>query len=174
MSPFEDAALPAASFDLVTAATSYHWLDPDLALPKIVRILRPRGWLALWWNVFGDPDEPDPFHDATEPILRDLAPSPFEGTTGISFGLDVAARIAELARHGFEDIEHEAIRWTLTLDAAATRRLYSTFSNIARLPDARRERILDAVERVADVEFVGHVERRMVTPVYTARSIDGR
>ena len=76
---FEDADLSPSSFDLVVAATAFHWLDPGPTLPKIVSILRPGGWLALWWNVFGDPGLPDPFHDATEQILNDLEPSPSEG-----------------------------------------------------------------------------------------------
>ena len=132
--PFEDVDLPPASFDLVAAATSFHWLDPLLALPRVLSVLRPGGWLALWWNVFGDPSLPDPFHDATEPLLRDLEVSP----GGHMHALEVAARCRELSDHGFRDVEHEAIPWTLHLDATQTRQLYATFSNIARLPDARR------------------------------------
>jgi len=166
----EEVELSPSSFDLATAATSYHWLDPDLALPKIGRILRPGGWVALWWNLFGDPEEPDRFHDATEPILRDLAPSPSEGVDGVPFGLDVAARTAELTRHGFAEIRQEALRWVLILDPSQTRLLYATFSNIARLPATQREPLLDEIERVAAVEFGGRVERRMVTPLYTAHT----
>src|SRR5262249_28261601 len=65
VSTFEDAELLQGTCDLVVSATAFHWVDPDVALPKIAAILRPGGWLALWWNVFGDPDEPDAFHDAT-------------------------------------------------------------------------------------------------------------
>src|SRR4051812_22112915 len=68
---FEDVDLPPESFDLVAAATSFHWLDPDVTLPKIARVLRPGRWLAVWWNVFGDPTLADPFHEATESLLRD-------------------------------------------------------------------------------------------------------
>ncbi len=168
VSTFEDAELAPSSFDLVTAATAFHWLDPEQALPKIATILRPAGWLALWWNEFGDPGRPDPFHDATEPLLRDLARGPSAGVGGLPYALDVAARTSELERHGFQDVKHEAERWTLRLDAAQTRRLYATYSNIARLPDAQKEMILDEIERIADAEFGGRVERQMVTPVYTA------
>ena len=168
VSTFEDAKLAPSSFDLVTAATSFHWLDPEQELPKIATILRPAGWLALWWNVFGDPDWPDPFHDATEPLLRDLAPSPSAGAGGLPYALDVAARTSELERHGFQDVEHEAETWTLRLDATQTRRLYETYSNIARLPDSQKETILDEIERIANDEFGGRVERQMVTPIYTA------
>jgi SAM-dependent methyltransferase len=167
---FEDAHLSPSSFDLVVAATSFHWLNQALALPKIVSILRPGGWLALWWNVFGDPDLPDPFHNATEQILNDLEPSPSEGPGGMPFSLDVRARTSELEESGFENIEYEALRWTLTLDPSETRRLYATYSNIARLPRARREAILDSIEHVGASQFGGRVERQMVTPIYTART----
>jgi SAM-dependent methyltransferase len=167
---FEDLELAPSSFDLVGVATAFHWLDPERALPKIATVLQPDGWLALWWNAFGDPDLPDPFHDATEPLLRNNVQGPWAGTGRVEYGLDVDARIRELADHGFRDVEHEAIRWTLHLDAAQTRRLYSTLSNIARLPDVERETLLDAIQRVASDTFGDHVERRMVTPIYTAEA----
>jgi SAM-dependent methyltransferase len=168
VSAFEDAELAPSSFDLVTAATAFHWLDPERALPKIATILRPGGWLAVWWNVFGDPDRPDPFHVATEPLLRDLAPSPSAGTGGLPFALDVAARTSELELHQFQDVEYEAERWTLRLDATQTRRLYGTYSNIARLADSQKEKILAEIERIAEAKFGGRVERQVVTSVYTA------
>ncbi|MBB3297192.1 SAM-dependent methyltransferase [Rhizobium sp. BK591] len=52
--PFETADLEPASFDLVAAATAFHWLDPINSLKKIHDLLRPGGAIALWWNVFGD------------------------------------------------------------------------------------------------------------------------
>ena len=163
-STFEDADLPTSSFDLVTAATAFHWLDPALAFPKVVSVLKEGGWLALWWNVFGDPDQPNPFHDATQPLLGDLAVGPGGGT----YALEVAARVSDLTDHGFRDVEHEDVRWILALDATQARQLYATYSNIARLPDAQREAILDEIQRIAEDEFGGRIERRMVTPIYTA------
>jgi SAM-dependent methyltransferase len=47
VTPFEDYAAPDASVDLVASATAFHWLDPQVALPKIARLLRPGGWLAV-------------------------------------------------------------------------------------------------------------------------------
>ncbi|MBT3153687.1 class I SAM-dependent methyltransferase [Streptomyces sp. CHD11] len=45
-------ALPFASHraDLLTYAQSWHWTDPARAVPEAVRVLRPGGALALWWN----------------------------------------------------------------------------------------------------------------------------
>ena len=44
---FEDADLELASFDLVAAATAFHWVSPNVAYDKAASLLRPGGRLAL-------------------------------------------------------------------------------------------------------------------------------
>ena len=46
----EDIPLRDASVDAVLVGQAYHWFDPALALPEIVRVLRPGGVLAALWN----------------------------------------------------------------------------------------------------------------------------
>ncbi|MFB7368612.1 class I SAM-dependent methyltransferase [Streptomyces sp. NPDC056222] len=45
--------LATGSLDLLTYAQSWHWTDPDRAVPEALRVLRPGGALAVWSN---DPD----------------------------------------------------------------------------------------------------------------------
>jgi SAM-dependent methyltransferase len=47
----EHIPLPDASVDAVTAAQSWHWVDPSIAVPEVVRVLRPGGTLGLVWNL---------------------------------------------------------------------------------------------------------------------------
>ncbi|MEU7132472.1 class I SAM-dependent methyltransferase [Streptomyces sp. NPDC046261] len=44
--------LATASLDFLTYAQSWHWTDPGRAVPEALRVLRPGGVLALWWNDF--------------------------------------------------------------------------------------------------------------------------
>ncbi|MBQ0862377.1 class I SAM-dependent methyltransferase [Streptomyces smyrnaeus] len=46
-------ALPLAdsSRDLITYAQSWHWTDTARSVPEALRVLRPGGSLAIWWNI---------------------------------------------------------------------------------------------------------------------------
>lgn len=167
---FEDAELPSGAFDLVAAATSFHWLEPAVTLDRMAEVLRPGGFVALWWNVFSDPERDDPFHHATKSFLAPLAVSPFDEPDTVPYALDRDARETELSRSGkFESVVHAVTRWTLVLDPSQVGRLYGGFSNIQRLPADRRAEILRQLEEVARVEFGGRVERNMTSPLYLAR-----
>lgn len=42
--------LASDSVDLVTYAQAWHWTDQRKSVPEALRVLRPGGALALWWN----------------------------------------------------------------------------------------------------------------------------
>lgn len=166
----EDAQLPAETFGLAVAASSFHWVDETVGLAKVLAALRPGGWWAMWWTLFGDGDEPDAFITATSPLLQDLHASPTAGEDGRPpYARDSDARLAALEAAGFKDAEHELVPWQTSWDTHGIRALYGTFSPIARLDEKRRAAILDGVARIAEEEFAGRVERTLLTSIYTAR-----
>ena len=46
----ENANLPNASVDFVTAAQAFHWFDEDKSIAEFRRILKPEGYAVLIWN----------------------------------------------------------------------------------------------------------------------------
>jgi len=173
---FESAELPAARFDLVAAATSFHWVDPTIGLAKTATHLRGGGWLALWWTVFGDSERPDPFERAMSVMLEELAPElRFDAFAFKPYALDAHARIAEIdATAKFDPVEQHVVAWEGHHDAIGIRRLFATYSTWLALPEARRNATLDALERIARDDFGDEVVRPYLTALYLARRRDDR
>ena len=169
---FEEARLPTGQFDLVVAATSFHWLDERRALGKVARVLKPGGWWAAWWNHHGDPFHPSVlsreahtlYGEAEETWADWIRKSRAEALR------ERARRLDLLRRSGlFDRISSEEIRWRVRLSAAQLRGLWSTFSEVATLPPRRRGRFLDDLKKLVDERFRGEVPITIVTPIYTAR-----
>jgi SAM-dependent methyltransferase len=167
---FEDATLEPGSFDLVVAATSFHWVDEASGLKAAHLALCPGGAVALWWMMFGDAERDDPFHEATEERLSFGARSPSAGTVaGNPHALDVTARRRALEVAGFGLVRHELFRSTGRFSPVELRELYSTFSEYQQLRPEERTARLDYVEATAAGQFGGTVERPLITSLYLAR-----
>lgn len=175
---FEHSTVDEVGFDLVAAATSFHWVVPtDEALIRAADALRLGGWLALWWNVFGDNERPDPFYDAVEALLPRIEPAladrPEAGSPGplpVPYALDVAARVGEIDRSGrFGPVRHERFVWSRQHSVEEVRAQFASFSPWLALPPDRRKVALDGLACLVDEEFGGVVERLYVTPIYLAQ-----
>ena len=124
--------------------------------------------------MFGDPERPDAFQEASGPLFDGLLLGPSHSRRGGKpFALDVEARLADLAAaRGFTNVEHELLPWTAQMDPSQIRALYSTFSTVAVLPEDKQRRVLDQLAELVVSRFSGRVERRFVTSIYTALRTD--
>jgi SAM-dependent methyltransferase len=156
-------------FDLIAAAASFHWLDPDLALTKMMRLLRPGGSVALWWNVYREAGIGDPFAEAVLPLLESIALPPSEGPTG-HYSFDWKLHFARLAAAGFVDLNHTVIRRERVLSAHMVRELYASFSFVRTLELPRREGLLDAIAHIVEKQFDGAAPTIVITALYLASS----
>ncbi|WP_037845428.1 class I SAM-dependent methyltransferase, partial [Streptomyces sp. NRRL S-455] len=97
-------ALPLAdaSVDLLTYAQAWHWTDPARAVPEALRVLRPGGALALWWNT-----------DALDvPWIAEAAIR-----TERHFGIDIRAEKRSVSARGADPtgrlrFTHRTVRWS--------------------------------------------------------------
>lgn len=170
VSRFEDAVLPPASFDVVASATAFHWVDQEVGLRRAAQLLRDSGWLALWWTFWGDPDRPDPLHDALVLLLEAKAPHLVgDEASARAHIADVAARAAAVeAVDAFGPVEQETIRWEGHHDAREIRGIFATFSGWIALPEPLRTELLDALAALVGDRLGGRVTRPYKTVLYTA------
>lgn len=151
----EDAVLPESVFDSAVAAMAMHWVDLDVALPRLHAALRAGGWLAVWRTHFGDDTVRTEFRDRVREIV---AARPAD---------DAARRserptIEELAAGGwFEPVRSERWRWSVDLTTDQVRRLFRTFSNWT-------EDEVAAAAAAAD-ELGGRVTEHYVTVLHLLR-----
>lgn len=169
-----DGDLRPESFDLIVSATAFHWIPQPDGFERCHRLLKPSGHLALWWNFFGDPDRPDPFHEAIQPLLAAKAPELIQGDSAAAgahpYALDVSARVADFDRSGrFGPVEHTRICWTGRHTAAEIRTMFGSFSPWLATDPSIREPLLDDLEALAIERFNGVVERPYNTAIYHAR-----
>jgi len=163
---FEDVVLADHQFDLIAAATAFHWIEPTAGLRKIKRLLRRDGVVALFWNVLGDLDKEDPFHDATQRVLAPLAVGPSEKPDAVPFALARGARQAEAEAAGFTKTDYRESRWSFVLNTDAVGKLYESFSHIQRLDADSRAKLLDELMTIADTQFNGRVVRNITSCLY--------
>ncbi|WP_329052535.1 methyltransferase domain-containing protein [Streptomyces violaceus] len=98
----DDLPLADASLDFVTYAQAWHWTDSARAVPEALRVLRPGGALALWWNT-----------DALDvPWIAEAA-----ARTGRHFGIDVSAESGNVNARAADptgrlDLTRRTVRWS--------------------------------------------------------------
>ncbi|MFD1517350.1 class I SAM-dependent methyltransferase [Pseudonocardia yunnanensis] len=123
----EDAAMGDAQFDLAVAATSVHWLDLGVVIPKLHRAVVRDGHLAVWRTAFGDPRTTTPFRDRIDAIVARRVDEPVRPGPG---ELDTEDWARLLSSSGdFAVVHVEEFRWNIDLDADQVHGLFRTFSN---------------------------------------------
>jgi SAM-dependent methyltransferase len=95
----ENTGLDASSFDLVTAGQCWHWFDSGAAMLEILRVLRPKGVMAIAYYSYLA--EHTPVARETEDLILEFNPSwTMAGSTGM-----FPERIDEVIHGGFRLVE---------------------------------------------------------------------
>ncbi|MGD6746913.1 class I SAM-dependent methyltransferase [Streptomyces sp. BH106] len=176
---FEDWPLPPDPFDLVLAATSFHWIDPAVRIAKSADALRPGGTLATvsTHHVAGGTE--DFFAEAQHCYLR------FDPTTPPGLRLTPAADIpydsqeapnrnveqGNAALPGADRFEPPVFRRyerELTYRTADYLDLLCTFSGTLALDPPARAGLLACIGTLIDTRYGGRVTKRYLTELRLA------
>ncbi|MFD4654603.1 class I SAM-dependent methyltransferase [Kitasatospora sp. NPDC058444] len=133
--PFHDR-----SVDLVTYAQAFHWTYPEKSVPEAIRVLRPGGALAAWWNVY---DETVPWVRARSERMAAALPDRYHGYGGIG------EHVSHFAPAGLA-VERTVLRWERRVTVEHVLTDLTSRSYLASLSPEERAPVL-AAEREAMV-----------------------
>ena len=156
---FEDWALPAEPFDLVLAATSFHWVDPGVRVAKCLRALRRGGALAVvsTHHIAGGTSAffvdaqgcYERFDPDTPPGLR---PQPASG---------IPVETGEF--RGFGSVVVHRYEWEVTYSTREYLDLLHTYSGHRALPEVVRRGLFACLRRLIERDHGGFVTKRYLT-----------
>ncbi len=165
---FEDWPLPRQPFDVVLAATAFHWLDPAVRVEKAAAALRPGGILAtvathhvaggterFFADVQGCYERFDP---KTPPNLR-LRPAD-----------EIPADSEEIAQSShFDEATFVRYEWDLSYTCAEYLDVLRTYSGHRALAPPARHGLLRCIQNLIDRDYGGAITKRYLTELRVAR-----
>ena len=159
----EATTLPDASMDAVIAAQAFHWFDRPKFRAECLRILKPLGVVALFWNVRRA--KGDDFAQAYEALLREF------GTDYLAVRHENVAD-SELAAFFGGTYECASFENVQELDRESLRSRLLSSSYIPAEGAPRHEEMLAALDRLFDEhERDGTVDMVYDLFVYASRPI---
>ncbi len=172
---FEAWRPPAGvSYDLVFAATSWHWIDPAVKYRRAHAVLRPGGHLALWsaTHVLG-PDA-DPIFAELQDAYEEIGEGRADDQTWPVPG-GVPDDRAEIEASGlFGDVTVRQLDWEVSYTADEYIRLLDTFSNHIEMAAWQRERLQAEIRRRLAERPGGRLRRGWGVALQVARRLPGQ
>jgi SAM-dependent methyltransferase len=175
-STFEDWDDRGRRFDVLVAASAWHWVDPSTGWRKAHDVLRPAGWMALLGNVVvrrpGEPEvyaETADLHERYSPANPDWEHPPLEDevrATDAGWGLvdDPGGLFGPTI-----------VRWYPTVqwfDADGFADLLRTLSPYRRLRPDVREPLLEAIAERIRTRMGNRAPRRYLSVLRVGQRVD--
>jgi SAM-dependent methyltransferase len=169
-STFEDwQPGPAERFDLVFAATAWHWIDPAVGYRLAWQALRPEGHLATWSAGHVLPSDGDQF-------FREIQNAYDEIGEGVPPGTEFPApgRIPTIRDHidgsgFFRVIATSEFIWERSYTAEEYIALLGTFSGHIDMTQWQRDRLYTEVRRLLAARSDGRLRRHWGAVLHVAR-----
>jgi SAM-dependent methyltransferase len=139
-------------FDAVVAGQAWHWVDPVAGAAKAAQVLRSRGRLAVFWNVFQPPpDLADAFAALYRRVLPDLPFIPW-ARPALEVYSAIFAKAADgiLQTGAFGEPEQWRFEWEQSCDRNEWLDQVPTFGGHSQFPPAKQQELLAGIGAAVD------------------------
>jgi len=180
-STFEDALLAENNYDLIYAASAFHWVDPEIGCPKAFRLLKNGGAIALLRYNFNyippDGEElSEEIHSIYEKYMYSFYTwrerSDIKKMTKKGFEEDPKIRTGygfeDLKAYGFSDVSMRLYETTLMYDADDWIVFLDTMANHRNLPVSNKASLYAGVNE-AIIRHGGFHKIDCLFQLYTGR-----
>jgi SAM-dependent methyltransferase len=159
-------------FDLVFAATAWHWLDPAVRYRRTWELLRPGGHVAVWGATHVFPEGGDRFFADLQQVYDEIGEGLSEGATYPRPG-ELPDQREDIEASGlFEPVLVRHFDWEVTYDADGYIRLLDTFSGHIAMEPWQRHRLYSEIRRRLDERADGLLRRGWGAVLHVARRRD--
>ena len=163
-STFEEWDDGGRRFDVLVAASSWHWVDPSVGWRRAHDVLRPGGWMALLGNVVvRRPGEPEVYAETADLHERFSPGNPGWGHPPLEEEVRMTGEGWGLVEDPSGLFGPTIVRWYPTVqwfDGAGFADMLRTTSLYRPLGSEVREPLLDAIAERISTQLGGRVARR--------------
>jgi SAM-dependent methyltransferase len=159
---------PGKRFDLIFAATAWHWIDPAVRYQRARELLAPGGHLAFWGQAHVFPDGGDSFFRDIQDVYSEIGEGLPPGVVWPRPG-EVTDSRAEIEATGlFRDVHVAHFDWEVSYDAEGYIALLDTFSATIAMADWQRQRLYGEIRRRLGRRPGGRLRRHFGSVLHVA------
>ncbi len=165
-SAFEDFEAEAESFNLLMAATAWHWVRPEVGYAKAAHLLKPTGSLAIFSNPHPKPYTG--FFKSAQPLYDDVF-GPRGADSSTEEDIAVAAKAISSSGY-FPKVEVRTYPWARIYTTKEYLQLLNTYSDRLALEPDKRTWLFEKIGEHIEQDYGGAIEKPYLSVLLVAKT----
>ena len=167
---FEDWELETEKFNAVLAASSIHWLSPEIAYPKAAAALQNNGSLILLWNK--EPQPPYEVYQILNQVYQAQAPS-LARYEDKSTQENILRGLGQdmINSNQFKDFVYEQFMCEVTYSVDDYLTLLSTYSPYIQLESHQRDSLFENLREVLEKNGISSIQTSYLSAFHIAQKM---
>lgn len=177
VSAFEDIELNENSYDLIYAASAFHWVKAEIGCPKAFRLLKNGGTFALFRNNLVNGNEPfeeaealyEKYYLSVYPANKLSSPKTRAGLSS-PFGINHGYGFNNMEQYGFVDVIMEFYEVTFSYSAEKYIALLETMADHRSLPESNKSALYNGLREIIE-KHGGYCKQDYIFQLYMGRKL---